>query len=132
MSAENGKLVALRAALFHSVPAHVHELRRQASQLKDENDELMSYAYSQTRKLKLEIFQRKCVCAEFLIAYSHDFHRAWQNWELWLLAGHEDRPLPKTKLQKKKIVAQVEENIREICAEINIRSVFFRDWGRQI
>ena len=101
MSAENGKLVALDTALFHSVPAHVHELRRQASQLKDENDELMSYAYSQTRKLKLEIFQRKCLCAENLIAYSHDHHRAWQNWELWLLAGHEDKPLPKNQTAKK-------------------------------
>ena len=54
MSAENGKLVALRAALFHSVPAHVHELRRQASKLKDENNELMSLAYSQTKKAEGE------------------------------------------------------------------------------
>ena len=101
MSAENGKLVALRAALFHSVPAHVHELRRQASKLKDENNELMSLAYSQTKKQKVSSWKNQLDCATRLIAGAKNQAAACSMYWMRLTAKEEEWPLRNTKLQKK-------------------------------
>ena len=92
MSAKNGHLVALRTALFHSVPAHVHELRRRVSQLAADNDELMSYAYSKTKALKISIYQQEHNCAQDLIGYAHDKRSAFQFWQHFILAATEDAP----------------------------------------
>ena len=93
MSAKNGKLVALRAALLHSVPAHVHELQRQASELEAKKEELMMYHWAKTEELQYNIHWRKYLAAKNLITDAHDKDTGFQCWEAFLSAElSEERP----------------------------------------
>ena len=93
MSAKNGKLVALRAALLHSVPAHVHELQRQASELEAKKEELLTYFWEKTEELQYNIHWRKYLAARNLITDAHDKDTGFQCWEAFLSAElSEERP----------------------------------------
>ena len=117
MSVENGHLVALNSALYHSVPAHVHELRGRASQLATDNDELMSYAYSERKALKLNIYEQRHTSAHNVIAFSNENRGAFRCYLDFHFAGRFDKA-PQTKLQKE-IAARVDEDISKFCPEID-------------
>ena len=78
MSAGNGHLVALRTALYHSVPAHVHELRRRVGQLAEDNGQLITYAYQQAMAQKLTVYDQQHNAVWQIIGYAKDQEDAWR------------------------------------------------------
>ena len=84
MSAENGHLVALSAALYHSVPAHVHELRGRVSQLAEDNSHLMIYAYQQAMAQKLTVYEQQHNAVWQIIGYAKDQHEA-RRWMMFFI-----------------------------------------------
>ena len=80
MSVENGHLVALSAALYRSVPTRVHELQKQVSKLKQENDWLMSAARAQAKKAQKELHWRMYSAAANLITDAHNQNAAHDCW----------------------------------------------------